>query len=55
MLLHLLRHAIEVHKHEVRAPAWSVAYFFSILAAYFTLGPLREEMAIAGGDRDIAC
>jgi len=49
MLLRVLRLAVEVRGDEVRALAWSFAYFFSILAAYFILRPLREEMGIAGG------
>ena len=49
MLLRLLRLAVEVRGDEVRALAWSFAHFFAILAAYFILRPLREEMGIAGG------
>ena len=53
MLVRLLRLAVDVHRHEVRALAWSFVYFFSVLAAYFILRPLREEMAIAGGVRNL--
>ena len=53
MPLRLLRLAVEVRGHEVRALAWSFAYFFAILAAYFILRPLREEMGIAGGVRNL--
>ena len=28
---------------------WSVAYFFTLLAGYYVLRPLRDEMGIAGG------
>ena len=45
MLLRLLRLAVEVREDEVRALAWSFAYFFSILAAYFILRPLRVSVA----------
>ncbi|MBV9890674.1 MAG: MFS transporter, partial [Rhizobacter sp.] len=34
---------------ERRAALWSFAYFFSLLAAYYVLRPLRDQMAIAGG------
>ncbi|MDQ6640363.1 MAG: MFS transporter [Pseudomonadota bacterium] len=36
---------------ERRAALWSFAYFFSVLAAYYVLRPLRDQMAIAGGTR----
>ncbi len=49
MLYRVLRLAVEVRRHEVGALAWSFVYFFAILAAYFILRPLREEMGIAGG------
>ncbi len=29
--------------------AWSWAYIFSILAAYYVLRPIRDQMGIAGG------
>ncbi len=31
------------------AALWSFAYFFFVLAAYYVLRPLRDQMAIAGG------
>ena len=36
---------------ERRAALWSFAYFFFVLAAYYVLRPLRDQMAIAGGTR----
>ena len=36
--------------HEERAAAlWSFAYFFTLLAGYYVLRPLRDQMGIAGG------
>lgn len=32
---------------------WSFAYFFFLLAAYYVLRPLRDEMGIAGGVRNL--
>ena len=32
---------------------WSFAYFFCLLAAYYLLRPLRDEMGIAGGVRNL--
>ena len=36
---------------ERSAALWSFAYFFTLLAGYYVLRPLRDEMAIAGGLR----
>ena len=38
---------------EVRALLWSFAYFFCLLAGYYILRPLRDEMGIAGGVRNL--
>ena len=46
-----LRRLVAVEPHEVRALAWSFAYFFFLLAGYYVLRPLRDEMGIAGGVR----
>lgn len=40
---------IEVRPGEVPALGWSWAYIFSILAAYYVLRPIRDQMGIAGG------
>jgi AAA family ATP:ADP antiporter len=42
-----------VRPEEVRALLWSFAYFFCLLAAYYILRPLRDEMGIAGGVRNL--
>ena len=34
---------------EIRAVLWSFAYFFCLLAGYYILRPLRDEMGVAGG------
>ena len=38
---------------EGRALAWSFAYFFCLLAGYYVLRPLRDEMGVAGGVRNL--
>ena len=38
---------------EIRALLWSFAYFFFLLAAYYVLRPVRDEMGIAGGVRNL--
>ncbi len=35
------------------ALAWSFAYFFCLLCGYYVLRPLRDEMGIAGGVRNL--
>jgi len=32
---------------------WSFAYFFCLLAAYYILRPLRDEMGVAGGVKNL--
>ena len=34
---------------ELAAALWSFAYFFTLLAGYYVVRPLRDQMAIAGG------
>ena len=38
---------------ERAAALWSFAYFFTLLAGYYVLRPLRDQMGIAGGVRDL--
>jgi AAA family ATP:ADP antiporter len=38
---------------EGRAILWSFAYFFCLLAGYYVLRPLRDEMGVAGGVRNL--
>src|SRR5512132_1536341 len=42
-----------VRPGEGRAVLWSFAYFFCLLAGYYILRPLRDEMGIAGGVRNL--
>ena len=44
-----LRAVLPATAAERRAALWSFAYFFALLAAYYVLRPLRDQMAIAGG------
>jgi AAA family ATP:ADP antiporter len=48
-----LTRVVDVRPGEVRALLWSFAYFFCLLAGYYTLRPLRDEMGIAGGVRNL--
>jgi ATP:ADP antiporter, AAA family len=42
-----------VRPGEGRALVWSFAYFFCLLAGYYVLRPLRDEMGVAGGVRNL--
>ncbi|MDH3318095.1 MAG: MFS transporter [Betaproteobacteria bacterium] len=45
--------AVPVAPAERAALLWSFAYFFSLLAGYYVLRPLRDQMGIAGGVRNL--
>jgi AAA family ATP:ADP antiporter len=49
----LLRRLVDVRPGEGAAMLWAFAYFFSLLCAYYILRPLRDEMGIAGGVRNL--
>jgi len=49
----LLSRAVAVRPDEVRALLGSFAYFFCLLAGYYVLRPLRDEMGIAGGVKNL--
>jgi ATP:ADP antiporter, AAA family len=43
------REALPASAEERAAALWSFAYFFTLLAGYYVLRPLRDQMGIAGG------
>lgn len=53
MLTALIKKITGIHSDEVKACMLSFAYFFCVLSAYFVLRPLREEMGLAGGIRNL--
>jgi len=48
-----LSRIVAVREGETRALLWSFAYFFCLLAGYYVLRPLRDEMGVAGGVRNL--
>ena len=48
-----LGRVVTLRPGETRALLWSFAYFFCLLAGYYVLRPLRDEMGIAGGVRNL--
>lgn len=49
----LLRRAVDVAPDEVRATLLACAYFFFSLSSWFVLRPIRDEMAVAAGVRNL--
>jgi len=48
-----LQRAVPATPRERSAALWSFAYFFTLLAGYYVLRPLRDQMGIAGGVRNL--
>ncbi len=44
-----LMRVLGIRRDEIAAVAWSFAYFFCILSAYYMLRPVRDAMAIESG------
>jgi len=53
MVDRLVNRIVNVRESEVRSTVLSFVYFFCLLAGYYTLRPLREEMGLAGGVRNL--
>lgn len=45
----LLQKAVQVKREEIALVLWSFAYFFCLLAAYYMIRPVRDEMAVQYG------
>ena len=48
-----LRRVMPATPEERAAALWSFAYFFALLAGYYVLRPLRDQMGIAGGVKNL--
>src|SRR6478735_11630449 len=48
-----LRRAVPATTQERSAALWSFAYFFTLLAGYYVLRPVRDEMGLAGGVKNL--
>ena len=49
----LLRRAVDVREDEVGAVGWSFVYFFLVLASYFVIRPIRDQMGVASGAENL--
>ena len=50
----LIRRAVDIREDEVQAVGWSFAYFFLVLASYFVIRPIRDQMGVASGADNLA-
>ncbi len=48
-----LARAIHAEPHELSAVILAFTYFFALMAGYYVLRPLRDEMAISGGVKNL--
>ncbi len=48
-----LQRTVPATAQERSAALWSFAYFFTLLAGYYVLRPLRDQMGIAGGVKNL--
>lgn len=44
---------VEVKPNEIKALAWSWLYVFALFLAYYTLRPIRDELGVAGGVKNL--
>lgn len=49
----LLNRIVAVEDREVQPMLWATLYYFLLLAAYFVIRPIRDEVGIAGGVRNL--
>jgi AAA family ATP:ADP antiporter len=49
----LLKRIVAVEDYEIRPMLWAALYYFLLLAAYFVIRPIRDEMGVAGGVRNL--
>jgi len=45
----VLRLGIDVRRTEIAALGWSWLYIFAVLASYYVMRPIRDQMGVAGG------
>ncbi len=50
----LVRRGVDIREGEVQAVGWSFAYFFLVLASYFVIRPIRDQMGVASGAENLA-
>ena len=51
--LRLLQRLVAVRPEEMRAVLWCWLYIFAVLSSYYIMRPIRDEMGIAGGVKNL--
>jgi AAA family ATP:ADP antiporter len=49
----LLSRIVDVRPREVPALLWSWAYIFTVLSSYYVMRPIRDQMGVAGGVKNL--
>jgi AAA family ATP:ADP antiporter len=49
----LIKKLVNAKSGEIKAVLWSFLYFFCLLTGYYILRPLRDEMGVTGGTRNL--
>lgn len=44
---------LAIKKEEVRSVVWAWIYIFSLFLSYYILRPMRDELGVAGGVRNL--
>lgn len=52
-IVRVLRAAIDLRPREAQALAWAWLYIFTLFLAYYVMRPIRDEMGLAGGVRQL--
>ena len=52
-LYRVFRRVVDVRPHELPALLWSWAYIFSVLSSYYVMRPIRDQMGVAGGVKNL--
>ena len=51
--LRLLQRVVSVRPEEMRAVLWCWLYIFAVLSSYYIMRPIRDEMGVAGGVKNL--
>ena len=49
----LLSRVVDVRPRELPALLWSWAYIFTVLSSYYVMRPIRDQMGVAGGVKNL--
>ncbi|HEX2827554.1 MAG TPA: MFS transporter [Burkholderiales bacterium] len=49
----LLARVVDVRAHELPALLWSWGYIFTVLSSYYVMRPIRDQMGVAGGVKNL--